>query len=164
MAALEFAYTLTEQEVYDGLRLSKVYKTTGTRAVVETVILGVFFLFFSVSYVLKQEVFSLVMAIVSAVVILALNLVPRFDMKRQAKKGQLDVKLRIYPDKLYAETEKGSQRILLDGSSSVKAVGKERKLVVVQIAEGGLLIIPERAIPKGIRGQVLNFLLQHDKD
>lgn len=163
MASLNFAYTLTEQEVYDGLKLSGSYKTSGKRAVIETIVLVVFCIIFIVSYVLKQDVFSLVMAIVSAVFVLALNLVPRFDMRRQAKKGQLNVKIRLYPTKLYAETEQGSQPILLDGSSEIRAVGKENRLVLVNIAGGGLLIIPVRAIPKDIRGQALSFLLQHDR-
>ena len=49
---------MTEKEVYDGLRLSGVYRTTGKRAVVETAILGVFCLFFLVSYVLQKETFT----------------------------------------------------------------------------------------------------------
>ena len=163
MAALQFSYTLTEQEVYDGLRLSGVYKTTGKRAVVETIILAVFFLFFVVSYILKQEVFSLVMAIVSAAVLAALNVVPRADMRRQAKKGQRDVSVRLYPTKMYVKTEQGDQCILLDGSSKIAVVGKARQLISVQIAGGGLLIIPVRGIPKDIRGQAMNFLLQHDR-
>lgn len=161
--ALNFSYTLTQQEVYDGLRLSGIYKTTGKRAVVETVILAVFCLFFVVSFCLKQEAFSLVMAIISAAVLLALNLVPRMDMRKQAKKGQLDVRIRLYPTKMVVETGDGTQTILLDGSSEIKAVGREHRLLVVRIAGGGLLIIPERSIPKEIRGQALNLLLQYDR-
>lgn len=159
MASLNFSYTLTEQEVYDGLRLSGLYKSAGKRGVVETVLLAVFLVFFVGTYAIQRDTFSLVMAIVSAAVLSALILVPRLDMKRQARKGQLDIKLRVYPDKLYVETEKGSQRVLLDGSSKVKAVGKKQQMVLVNIAEGGLLVIPVRAVPKDIRGQVLNFLL-----
>ena len=85
MQKLEFSYTLTEKEVYDGLRLSGVYRTTGKRAVVETAILGVFCLFFLVSYVLQKETFNLIMTFVSLGVLLALNLVPRLDMRKQAK-------------------------------------------------------------------------------
>lgn len=125
--------------------------------------LGVFCVFFAGSFVIKRDMFSLCMALVSAVVLLALNLVPRIDMKRQAKKGKRDVKLRVYPDALYVETESGVQRVMLDGSSQVKNVGKDHSLIVIKIAEGGLLIIPVRAIPKEIRGQALSFLLQHDK-
>lgn len=163
MQKLEFSYTLTEKEVYDGLRLSGVYRTTGKRAVVETVILGVFCLFFLVSYVLQKELFNLIMTFVSFGVLLLLNLVPRLDMRRQAKRCHREVKLRLYPDKFYMETAAGSQCVLLDGSSEVKAVGKkDNKLLIVHIAGGGLLVIPLRAIPETIRGQALSFLLQGD--
>lgn len=163
MQKLEFSYTLTEKEVYDGLRLSGVYRTTGKRAVVETAILGVFCLFFLVSYVLQKETFNLIMTFVSLGVLLALNLVPRLDMRKQAKNCHRQVKLRLYPDRFFLETEAGSQSVLLDGSSEIKAAGKkENKLLIVHIAGGGLLVIPLRAIPEAIRGQALSFLLQGD--
>ena len=161
--ALNFSYTLTQQEVYDGLRLSGTYKTSGKRALIETIVLVVFCMIFAVSYVLKRDVFSLVMAILTAVFVLALNFVPRMDMRKQAKKGQLDVKVRLYPTKMVVETGDGAQTILLDGSSEIKAVGREHRLLIVRIAGGGLLIIPERSIPKEIRGQALNLLLQYDR-
>ena len=103
------------------------------------------------------------MTFVSLGVLLALNLVPRLDMRKQAKNCHRQVKLRLYPDRFFLETEAGSQSVLLDGSSEIKAAGKkENKLLIVHIAGGGLLVIPLRAIPEAIRGQALSFLLQGD--
>ncbi len=160
---LQFSYTLTEKEIYDGLRLSGVYRTSGKRAIVETVILAVFCLFFFISYLFQKELFNLVMTFVSLGVLLLLNLVPRLDMRKQAKSCHREVKLRLYPDRFILETEAGSQSVLLDGTSEIRAVGKkDGKLLIVRIAGGGLLVIPLRAIPEGMRGQALSFLLQGD--
>lgn len=165
MASFQFSYTLTQQEVYDGLRLSGVYKQSGKRAIIESVLLGVFFLFFLVSFLLEWDAFDLGMTLVAGVVILVLNLVPRLDMKRKAKQGLRDVKLRLYAKKAYIDTKAGSQSIDLDGSAAIKAVkGKEGQMVTALLPEGGLLIIPVRAIPKEIRGQVLNLLLQSGRN
>ncbi len=161
MAALPISYTLTEQEVYDGLRLSGVYKLTGKRALIESVLLGVFFLFFLVSFLMEWKSFDLAMTVVSGLVLLALNLVPRLDMRSKAKHGLRDIKLRLYPKKLYVETQAGSQCLELDGSVTIKVVkAKGGQLLTALLPEGGLLIIPLRAIPKEIRGQALNFLLR----
>lgn len=157
----EFSYTLSEQEVFDGLQKSGVYKSSGTKALIETIVLAVLCVFFFFSYFSRGDIFSLVMGILSLVVILALNLIPRLDMKKQAEKGQKQVKIRLYQDKFYADTEVGSQPILLDGTSTIKTVGKENPLVTVQIAGGGLLVIPVRSIPQEIRGEVMSLLLQN---
>lgn len=163
--ALNFSYTLSEQEVYTGLRLSGAYKSTGRRGLVETIVLVVFCIFFLIAYIRERDTFSLVMALVSAAVAVVLNLVPRLDMRKQAKKGRRDIKLRLYPDKLFVDTQDGSQKLLLDGSSTIRAVGrKQQRMVVVLMEKGGLLLIPERAIPKEIRGRALSILLQHDRD
>lgn len=86
MASLQFSYTLTQEEAYRGLRLSGVYKgLTGKRAVVESLLLVVFFLFFLVSYLLQRGGFDLAMAIICLILLGALTLVPHLEMKRRAK-------------------------------------------------------------------------------
>lgn len=163
MEKLIFSYTLTEKEVYDGLRLSGVYRTSGKRAVIETVLLAVFFVFFVVSYVWQPGAFNLVMAAVTLAVLLAVNLVPRMDMKKQAKQCHRDVKLRLTQDRLFLETGAGAQTVLLDGSSEIKVVGRKgEQQLVIFLAGGGLLVLPVRAIPQEMRGQALSILLRED--
>ena len=162
MSSLQFSYTLTEEEIYRGLRLSGIYKLTGKRALIESILLGVFFLFFFISFLIDQGTFDLVMSLVCAVLLAVMNLVPHLDMKRQAKKGIRDVKLRIYQNKFYIDTKTGSQGVDLDGSAAIKTVGRQKdgQLLTAVLPEGGLLILPLRAIPKEIRGQALSILLQ----
>ena len=155
----EFSYTLTEQEIYDGLKKSGIYKTSGKRAVIESVILGVFFLFFVWAFLYKRKFFEGVMAVVTLGVLLAVTFVPRHDMKKQAKTGRKDIKLRLYHDQLYIDAGETSNAVALDGTTEIKLLEKE-KLLVLLLQGGGLLIIPLRGIPKEYRGQVTSQLLQ----
>ena len=63
MSSLQFSYTLTEEEIYRGLRLSGIYKLTGKRALIESILLVVFFLFFFISFLIDQGTFDLVMSL-----------------------------------------------------------------------------------------------------
>ncbi len=162
MASLQFSYTLTEEEVYRGLRLSGAYKLTGKRAMVESALLAVFFLFFLASYLMRRGGFDLAMAVICLILLAALNLLPHFDMKRRAKTGMRDVHIRMSTTKLWASTQAGEQVFPLDdGSVRFRAVGKEKdgRLVTALAPEGGLLILPLRAIPQANRGWALSLLL-----
>lgn len=162
MASLQFSYTLTQEEAYRGLRLSGVYKgLTGKRAVVESLLLVVFFLFFLVSYLLQRGGFDLAMAIICLILLGALTLVPHLEMKRRAKTELREVHIRMTTTKLWATTQAGEQEFPLDGSVDFRVVGKEKdgKLVTGISPQDGLLILPVRAIPQENRGWVLNLLL-----
>lgn len=161
MEKLKFSYTLTDQELYDGLRLSGIYKTSGKRAMIETGILGAFCLLFLASYFWKWEIFNLIMALVSLGVLLALNLVPRMDMKKQVKEAEREIRLQLSPLKIQVETKAGLKTIPLDGTSEIKLVGKPgKKLIVVRIATGGLFLLPLRVFPEAEREKALNWLLE----
>lgn len=161
MEKLKISYTLTEQELYDGLRLSGIYKSSGKRAAIETGILVVFCLLFLVSYFWKWEIFNLIMALVSLGVLLALNLVPRMDMKKQVKEAEREIRLQLSPLKIQVETKAGLKTIPLDGTSEIKLVGKPgKKLIVVRIATGGLFLLPLRALPEAEREKALSWLLE----
>lgn len=73
MASIQFSYTLTEEEIYRGLRLSGIYKLTGKRALIESILLVVFFLFFFISFLIDQGTFDLVMSLVCAVLLAVMN-------------------------------------------------------------------------------------------
>lgn len=162
MASLQFSYTLTQEEAYRGLRLSGMYKgLTGKRAVVESLLLVVFFLFFLVSYLLQRGGFDLAMAIICLILLGALTLVPHLEMKRRAKTELREVHIRMTTTKLWATTQAGEQEFSLDGSVDFRVVGKEKdgRLVTGISPQDGLLILPVRAIPQEIRGRALSLLL-----
>lgn len=167
MASLQFSYTLTQEEVYRCLRLSGVYKgLTGRRAVVESLLLVVFFLFFLVSYLVQRGGFDLAMAVICLLLLGALTLVPHLEMKRRAKTEPREVRVRMTTTKLWAATPAGEQELPLDGSVEFRAVGREKdgRLVTGVSPQGGLLILPVRAIPQENRGWVLSLLLSKGQE
>ena len=85
MSHIEFSYTLTEEEVFEGLKYSGIYKISGKRAVIETSVLAALFLFFLISFLYNKEFFNLVMGLITLGVVLGVTLVPRLDMRKQAK-------------------------------------------------------------------------------
>jgi hypothetical protein len=156
---VELSYTLTQREAFDGLRLSGIYKTSGTRAIVETVILAVFCVYFIVSYILWKDLLNLVLAFVSFGVILGVTLVPRLDMLKQSKQPQRPIKLRLYPNKLYVDLE-GNTHAIDPSAAKIRLVkaGKEEKLITIMPSDGSLLVIPLRAVPKESLSLVLSLL------
>ena len=73
MSHIEFSYTLTEEEVFEGLKYSGIYKTSGKRAVIETSVLAVLFLFFLISFLYNKEFFNLVMGLITLGVVLGVT-------------------------------------------------------------------------------------------
>lgn len=157
----EFSYTLTQKEAFDGLRLSGIYKTSGKRAAVETGILLLCFLLFFLSYFFcGKESFNLIMSFVSLGLILGLILVPRLSMYRQSKESGGEIQIRLYRDHFFIDLPKDSRKVPLDGSSPGKRVGKEKTLITFLLLEGGLLVLPVRAIPKEKQEEAIRLFLR----
>lgn len=158
-AYYEFSYDLTEEEIISGLKISGIYKSTGKRAVIETVVLAVMFLIFTVSFIISPQWFDIAMALLCLIIILALNLVPRIDMRRQAAKGEKKVMMRVYPDKLYVYSKQGTTPIDLHDKHRITYSNK-LQLITLVIKTGGILVIPVRAIPEENRGKVVEILTE----
>lgn len=158
----ELSYTLTEQEVKDGLLLSGLYKTTGKRAVIETIILAALFVVFIISYVMKQRAFDLIMAFICMLAAVLLNLLPRLDMKKKAQDGEKNIKLRIYKGKIYIYLKEHTLTMELDDQVRIMR-SEEKGLITVYPKSGGLLMIPERIFPKGSEAHILAMLTGTDK-
>lgn len=163
MKGLEFSYTLTEEEVFDGLRLSGVYKTSGKRAVIESVLLGIFAVVFLGTFLWRQQLLDLVIGLVSLGLLAAVLIVPRLDMKKQAKLAQPHVRVRLYEDHLVANGGVEDQTIPLREGVNTRLV-KDRTLVTLAVKKGGMLIVPVRAIPQELRGKAMSLLLQNEKN
>lgn len=148
----EFDYVLTEDEIINGLKVSGKYKSIGKRGIVENIILIVFTMVFLISYINNRQTFELVMFIISILAILFLNLVPRIDMKRQAKRGQRDLRLRIYPDMIYVYA--GDEPVKFSLSEAIIKYGHKEKVTVVRVEKGGMIVIPDRALPKENEGRI----------
>lgn len=158
----ELDYVLTPAEIYTGLKKSGLYKTSGKRAVIETILLAAMGIAFLVTFIVRRNPFDIAMFAVCCVVVFALNFLPRHDMKKQAKKGEDTLKLRVYSDRLYVYTKKESIPIELSGNAKVTHL-KADGLFVVLPQGGGALIVPERAIPDDDRAAIFKRLLNRQE-
>lgn len=157
----DLEYDLTEKEVLDGLRTSGIYKTSGKRAIIESAILAVFCAFFTYMAITRTDGFDIAMAALSFIVICALNIVPRYDMKKQSRVSDKHVKMRVYRDKdkifVYGKTD--PTPIDLSGDNKV-VHAKKVEIISIILKSGGILIIPERVIPEEDREDVKSILLK----
>lgn len=82
---MKFRYILEQKELYRALKETGYIKTTGKRAVWETVILIVLFIAFVVCYCFTWDFRNLFFAAISAVFGIVIWIVPEFLLQRKAK-------------------------------------------------------------------------------
>jgi len=156
----EFSYILTEDEIVKGLKASGSYKSMGKRGIIETVILAAFTVFFLVSYFRTGQVLDVVMSGVCILVLTMLNLIPRLDMRKQSRKGQKDVMLRIYPGKIFIYTK--DDTITIDIAKSKICYCKKDEVYAIMMEQGGILVVPERVLPAEGRSDIKAYFKQAD--
>jgi len=152
----DISYTLSDSEIYEGLKNSGFYKTSGKRALFETVILLVLFGIFVVSYVMNRNTFDIVMAVISLAVIVLIAIVPKMSMKKQVNQAERDVKMRIYQDEIMLYAQSGSVQKIILSETSVKKL--KSGLILLIITGGGLLLIPESKLKEQDRDEVIALL------
>ena len=152
----DISYTLSDGEIYEGLKNSGFYKTSGKRALFETVILLVLFGIFAVSYVMNRNAFDIVMAVISLAVIVLIAIVPKMSMKKQVNQAERDVKMRIYQDEIMLYAQSGSVQKIILSETSVKKL--KSGLILLIITGGGLLLIPESKLKEQDRDEVIALL------
>ena len=152
----DISYTLSDSEIYEGLKNSGFYKTSGKRALFETVILLVLFGVFAVSYVMNGNTFDIVMAVISLAVIVLIAIVPKMSMKKQVNQAERDVKMRIYQDEIMLYAQSGSVQKIILSETSVKKL--KSGLILLIITGGGLLLIPESKLKEQDRDEVIALL------
>lgn len=141
----EVSYALTQQEAYLCLKKAGIFKTSGKRAIVYTILMIIAAAGFFVSFLLGQNVNWLVFAIISLLIIAVIWLVPYFQLKRLAKenaKGNV-IKAKITEEKITIIGNDSSWKIPLDQTSRLS---QGDGLLVFHTQNKQLFAIPERAI------------------
>lgn len=160
----EFYYTLEDKEIVNALRTSGLYKNSGKRAMIETIILGVMAAIFLASFFARgYRTFDVAMGLLSLAIIFFLNWYPRHDMKKQASKCEKNIKLRVYTDKLYVYMNEGDT-INIDLRDSTIVRAKSEKLISIMPKGGGILVVPEGKIPPNYKLEVINILLKEREE
>ena len=142
---IKVSYILNKEEILTCLKHSGFYKTTGLRAVVETVVLGLAFLIFFASFCVYTTANNLVMSILSLLLIGAIWLVPHIGMKRRAEElaDGREIAMQIFPDEIQIGEGSRAWSIELDGTSRLAEMDG---ILAVFTPEERIAALPVRAI------------------
>lgn len=142
------SFSLTAEEAYICLKKAGIFKTSGKRAVIYTVLMAVAAVCFFFSSFLGQNYNWMIFGIFSLLVIVAIWIVPYIQLKKLAKenaKGNV-IRASVYEDRIEITGEEATWNIPLDQTSRLSMTGS---LLVLHTANGQLFAIPERAISAG---------------
>ncbi|WP_099205110.1 hypothetical protein [Scatolibacter rhodanostii] len=155
----EISYTLAEDEIVKALKISGYYSYGSKKMMIQTILLGVMFIFFLINFFLNYEWFNLAMAIVCVIVTGFLYLLPIFDMKKNAKLAEKKIRFRLYPTAIYYYGPEHTLEISLK-QAKIK-ISNKNEMIAIMPQESGLLSIPFRCLPKERKAKILHDLLQY---
>lgn len=162
----ELAFSLTVDEAYICLQNAGIFKTSGKRAALYTVLMAIAAVGFFISYVFGQNYNWLIFSVICLLVIAAIWIVPYVQIKRLAKenaKGNI-IRAKVREDMIEITGEHSTWEIPLDKTSRLSLKGN---LMIFHTENGQLFAIPERAVSEGkltkIRSIVKNGTLPFEK-
>lgn len=164
-SAIDLYYNLELDEIYKAYLASGLYKQTGKKAIIEDIILAVFGVYFTFSYINNtKQYFNLIMAVICFVVAIVLVILPRIVLKKQCREfaDGRTIKMHILPHKLAMDDGAQHWDIKLDKTSQSKTVNNE--LILIITPEKQLVILPVRAIPKNMLEGIQDIIFDGTKD
>ncbi len=146
-------YTLRQDEIYECLRKSGFIKTTGKRAAIETVILGVLAVVFFAAYVVQKATDPLIFSIICLLLIAIIWIVPYQGIKNKARRTAdgKEIKLSIYPDVIEIGEGEGYWEIPLDGTCEWT---RQSNMIFLYASKGRILILPLRSVEPAVLPEV----------
>ncbi|MGN0470774.1 MAG: YcxB family protein [Acutalibacteraceae bacterium] len=162
---IKLSYVLTQDEMYRCLYHSNSFKTKGTRAVVQSIILAVAAVIFFITYFIGENQYggyNIFFGIVSLVMIAVIWVVPHFHMKSMAKllADGKTIETEIYPTHIDIGRDDGAWSIELDGSSEIEEFDN---IFMIYTQKGQNFAIPERVIEPEIYNEIRAILLSGTK-
>lgn len=158
MAGIRVSYVLTEEEYFKCLKHSGIYKSQGTRGLIEAVVLGILAVIFFVVFFMAGGVSNIVFGCISLIFIAVLLVVPNLHMRSMAKAmadGKL-IEAEIYPDSVEIGRDDGAWKIELDGTSRIQEFDN---IIMIFADHNRSFAIPERAIDPDFLPEIKGILL-----
>lgn len=158
MAGIRVSYVLTEEEYFKCLKHSGIYKSQGTRGLIEAVVLGILAVIFFVVFFMTGGVSNIVFGCISLIFIAVLLVVPNLHMRSMAKDmadGKL-IEAEIYPDSVEIGRDDGAWKIELDGTSRIQEFDN---IIMIFADHNRSFAIPERAIDPDFLPEIKGILL-----
>ena len=150
---IQLSYVLKEHEILECLKSSGMMsRTTGKRAVIETIILGVLAVVFFVTYLVENKNDPLFFSGICLLVIAIIWIVPQVGMRRKARSltDGKEIKVVVYPDVIEIGENEGYWEIPLDGSC---VLHRENRLLFLYSGSRAL-ILPLRSIEPAVLADV----------
>lgn len=144
----DISFSLTVDEAYICLKNAGIFKTSGKRAVLYTVLMAIAAAGFFISYIFGQNYNWLIFAIICLLVIAAIWIVPYVQLRRLAKenaKGTV-IRAKVQEDMIEIIGENSAWEIPLNQTARFSQKGS---LMILHTENGQLFAIPERAVPTG---------------
>lgn len=159
---IRFNYTLRHSEIYQCLKSTGYIKTTGTRAVLETVLLALAAGVFVWTWFAQQSADSLVFAVICLLLIAVVWIVPEWGLRRQARRlaSGDEIAMEIYPDSVVITRGEEETEFPLDGESTFIA---QYDTIIVLFYKGKMAILPLRSVEPGVLPEVQAMLLAGTK-
>ena len=158
MAGIRVSYVLTEEEYSKCLKHSGIYKSQGTRGLIEAVVLGILAVIFFVVFFMAGGVSNIVFGCISLIFIAVLLVVPNLHTRSMAKSmadGKL-IEAEIYPDSVEIGRDDGAWKIELDGTSRIQEFDN---IIMIFADHNRSFAIPERAIDPDFLPEIKGILL-----
>lgn len=144
----DISFSLTVDEAYICLKNAGIFKTSGKRAVLYTVLMAIAAAGFFISYIFGQNYNWLIFAVICLLVIAAIWIVPYVQLRRLAKenaKGTV-IRAKVQEDMIEIIGENSAWEIPLNQTARFSQKGS---LMILHTENGQLFAIPERAVPTG---------------
>lgn len=159
---IRFNYTLRRREIYHCLKNTGYIKTTGMRAVVETVLLALAACVFLWTWFAQHTADSLAFAVICLLLIAVVWIVPEWGLRRQSRRlasGE-EMVMEIYPDSVVVTRGQEEMEFPLDGESTFCA---QYETIIVLFYQGKMAILPLRSIEPAVLPEIQAMLLAGTK-
>ncbi len=158
---IRISFALTQEEMYQCLQHSGLYKTKGTRAIIESMIFGIAAVAFVISYFLiKNEYrdFNLFFGVLCLIMIGVIWIIPHFHIKNLARNmanGKI-IEAEIYQSHIDIGSGSGAWSIELDGSCELEEFDN---IFMIAVPDGKNFAIPQRVIEPEIYNELKAILV-----
>ena len=157
----KISYVLTQDEMYKCLYNSNMFKTKGTRAVVESIILGIAaVIFFTIYFTTTSQYnhYNLIFGIISLVTIAIIWIVPHIYLKRMSAMmaDGKTIEAEIYPTHIDIGRNDGKWSIELDGKAQIQEFDN---IIMIFTDHDRAFAIPERVIEPDVYNEVRAILM-----
>ncbi len=157
---IKISYSLTPEEMYKCLYHSRLYKTKGSRAVIQSIVFALAGTVFLLTYFFtdsQYNQYNLFFGIFCFLMIAVTGLVPRFHMKSLAKimADGKTVDAEIYPTHIDIGKDDGAWTIELDGKAEIAEF--DGIIMIYTDNEQGFAI-PERVIEPEVYNEIKAIL------